>query len=112
MKRLVALVLAPDGQVSDSAAAALLAGLSRSDLKRFLVALRTELKKRVVQVAVAGRKDSSMDETIARAYPGRRLDVETDESLGAGVKVSAGDDVVDASVHGYIREMIEELRST
>ena len=32
-----------------------------------------------------------------------------DEALGAGVKVSAGDDVVDASVHGYIREIIEEL---
>lgn len=32
-----------------------------------------------------------------------------DEALGAGVKVSAGDDVVDASVQGYIREIIEEL---
>jgi hypothetical protein len=112
MKRLVALVLTADGQVNDSVAAEIIAGLSRSDLKKFLVALRTELKKRVVQVAVAGRRAISMDDTIARVYPGRRLDVETDESLGAGVKVSAGDDIVDASVHGYIREMIEELEST
>jgi hypothetical protein len=112
MKRLVALVLTPDGQVDDASAAEIIAGLSRPDLKKFLAALRTELKKRIVQVAIAGRRASSMDQTIARVYPGRRLDVEIDESLGAGVKVSAGDDIVDASVHGYIREMIEELGST
>jgi hypothetical protein len=112
VKKLVALVMSPDGQVNDSAAADILAGLSRSDLKRFLAALRTELKKRVVQVNVAGRKGSAMEQTISRIYPGRRLDVETDETLGAGVKVSAGDDIVDASVHGYIREIIEELEST
>lgn len=112
MKRLVALALAPDGQVNDVVAAELLSQLSRSDLKRFLAAFRLELKKRVVLVAVAGRPGAALDEAIARAYPGRRLDVETDEALGAGVKVSAGDDIVDASVHGYIREMIEELGST
>jgi len=112
MKRLVLLVLTPDGQVNDAVAAEIMAGLSRSDLKRFLIALRTELKKRIVQVAVAGRRDRSTDQVIAAAYPGRRLDVETDETLVAGVKVSAGDDIVDASVHGYIREMIEELGRT
>jgi hypothetical protein len=112
MKRLVALVLAPDGQVNDDAAAQIIAGLSRTDLKRFRVAFLLELKRRVVQVAVAGRPGVALHEAIARAYPGRRLDLETDEALGAGVKVSAGDDIVDASVHGYIREMIEELGST
>jgi hypothetical protein len=112
MKRLVALVLAPDGQVNDDVAAQLLAHLSRPDLKKFLAAFRLELRKRVVLVAVAGRPGTALGEAVERAYPGRRLDVETDESLGAGVKVSAGDDIVDASVRGYIREMIEELGST
>jgi hypothetical protein len=111
MKRLVALALSPDGQVNDEVAAQLLA-LPRSELKRFLVAFRLELRKRIVVVAVAGSPGTALGEAVARAYPGRRLDVETDEALGAGVKVSVGDDVVDASVHGYIREMIEELGST
>jgi hypothetical protein len=112
MKRLVALALSPDGQVNDEVASLLLSDLSRSDLKKFLAAFRLELRKRVVMVAVAGSPGTALGEAVARAYPGRRLDVETDEALGAGVKVSAGDDVVDASVHGYIREMIEELEST
>lgn len=111
MKRLVALALSPDGRVNDEVAAQLLS-LPRSELKRFLVAFRLELRKRIVVVAVAGGPGAALGEAVARAYPGRRLDVETDEALGAGVKVSAGDDVVDASVHGYIRELIEELEST
>jgi len=112
MKRLVALALAPDGQVNDEVASLLLSQLSRSDLKKFLAALRIELRKRVVQVAVAGRPGQALEQAVARVWPGRRLDVETDDSLGAGVKVSAGDDIMDASVQGYIREMIEELGST
>src|SRR5271157_4680032 len=112
MKRLVALALAPDGQVNDEVAIKLLSQLSRSDLKKFLAALRIELKKRIVQVTVAGRPGPALEQAAARNWPGRRLDVETDDSLGAGVKVSAGDDIVDASVQGYIREMIEELGST
>jgi hypothetical protein len=109
MKKLVALILTPDGQVRDDIASEVLSHLSRSDLKKFLVALRLELKRRIVQVMVAGRTGAALDDAVALAWPGRRLDVETDETLGAGVKVSAGDDIVDASVHGYIREIIEEL---
>ena len=75
MKKLVALVLTPDGQVDETAAAEIIAGLSRRT-KKFLAALRSELRKRVVQVAVAGGTGSTMEEVIAAAYPGRRLDVE------------------------------------
>jgi hypothetical protein len=112
MKRLVALALSPDGQVNEEVAARLLSQLSRSDLKRFLFALRMELKKRFVQVTVAGQAGAALAQAVARSWPGRRLDLHSDDSLGAGVKVSAGDDIVDASVNGYIREMIEELGST
>ena len=112
MNRLVALVLNAQGDVNEDVAASILAGLSRAELKRFLAAFRLELKRRVVQVTLAGRADASLDRTIGQAYPGRALRVRPDEALGAGVKVSAGDDVVDASVHGYIREIIEELGNT
>jgi hypothetical protein len=109
MKRLVALALASDGQVKDDVAADILSGLSRSDLKKFLAAIRLELRRRVVRVGIAGQPGAALGEAVARAYPGRTLDVEPDEALGAGVKVRAGDDIMDASVHGYIRGIIEEL---
>lgn len=112
MKRLVSLVLGTDDQVKEDIAAEIVAGLSRSELKKFLAAFRLEMRRRIVRVSLAGEAGPALDAALSRAYPGRRLDVEKDEALGAGVKVSAGDDVVDASVHGYIREIIEELGGT
>lgn len=112
MNRLVALVLDPGGDVKEDIAARILAELNRAELKKFLADLRLELKRRVVQVGVAGDGGPGLDEALGRAYPGRALRVQQDDALGAGVKVSAGDDIVDASVHGYIREIIEELGNT
>jgi hypothetical protein len=112
MNRLVALALTEDGEVKEEVAARIVTELSRSELKHFLAALRLELKRRVVQVALAGDAGSALDRTMKRAYPGRAVRVQQNKSLGAGVRVSAGDDIVDASVHGYIREIIEELGGT
>ncbi|HTO22012.1 MAG TPA: F0F1 ATP synthase subunit delta [Spirochaetia bacterium] len=112
MNRLVGLVLDQRGEVREDIAARVLADLSRGELKKFLAALRLELRRRVVQVGLAGDAGPGLDAAIGRTWPGRALRVREDPALGAGVKVSAGDDVVDASVHGYIREIIEELGST
>jgi hypothetical protein len=109
MNRLVSLALDAGGEVKDDVAARILSDLSRAELKKFLAALRLELKRRVVHVGVAGEAGAGLDAVIGRTWPGRTLRVRKDEALGAGVKVSAGDDVVDASVQGYIREIIEEL---
>ena len=112
MNRLVALALDENGDVRADVAARILGELSRAELKRFLAALRLELRRRLVRVSVAGKADGAVDRAIGRAYPGRPLRVQQDEALGAGVKVSAGDDVMDASVQGYIRQIIEELGTT
>jgi hypothetical protein len=112
MNRLVSLLLDASGEANEDVAARILADLSRAELKKFLAALRLELKRRVVLVGLAGEAGPGLDATIRRTWPGRTLQVQKDEALGAGVKVSAGDDVVDASVHGYIRGIIEELGTT
>ena len=54
MNKLVALVFGPDDQVKEDVAAQIIAGLSRSELKRFLAAFRLEMRRRIVQVALAG----------------------------------------------------------
>lgn len=56
-----------------------------------------------------GSRESEVSEAIGERYPGRELSIYRDEGLGAGVKVSAGDDIVDASVKGYLRELLEEI---
>jgi F0F1-type ATP synthase delta subunit len=108
----VRLALTPDGEVNEEVAATLLERLTRPQLKRFLAALRQELKRRRVYVTVAGAPDPSVGPAVGEQYPGRDIGVEQDETLGAGVRISAGDDIVDASVRGYIREIIGDLEGT
>jgi hypothetical protein len=112
VKKLVALALAPDGQVREDVAAQVLDLLSRSQLKDFLAALRRELRRRQVHVTMAGAGGAEMDRALAESYPGREVSLAQDAALGGGVHIAAGDDIVDASMRGYVREIIEELGGT
>jgi F0F1-type ATP synthase delta subunit len=112
VKRLVALALTPEGEVREEVAARLLESLSRSQLKEFLAALRREMKRRQVHVTLAGEASATVGHSLAKSYPGRELTLAQDAALGGGVRIAAGDDIVDASMRGYIREIIEELGGT
>ena len=112
MRRLIDLALGPDGEIRDEVAERILRELSRSDLKRFLVTLRRRLKQRQVFVTLAGSPAAGMEESLSRTYGDRAVTIESDQSMGAGVRVHAGDDIIDASVRGYIRDIIEKLEDT
>jgi F0F1-type ATP synthase delta subunit len=112
VKRLVALAFTPEGEVRDEVASSLLEQLSRSQLKEFLAALLREMKRRQVHVTLAGEADAGVGDSLAKSYPGREVTLVQDAALGGGVRISAGDDIVDASMRGYIREIIEELGGT
>ncbi len=112
MNRLVQLTFAPDGGINEEIAAWVLASLSRSQLKSYLAALRREMRRRRVYVALSGGKESEVSAQVGEQYPGKELSVYRDDELGAGVKVRAGDDIVDASVTGYLRKLLEEIGKT
>ena len=112
MDRLARLVLTPDGQIDGQAASALLAGFTRAQLKAFLAALRREMTRRMVSVEVAGEPGASVGTAMAERFPGRAVEVVRQESLGGGIKLRAGDDIVDASIQGYIKGIIEKLEGT
>jgi hypothetical protein len=112
MDRLAKLVLTADGQVDEQAASAVLAGFTRGQLKEFLAALRREIVRRKVSVEVAGEPGGSVSAAMAERYPDRAVEVVRQESLGGGVRLRAGDDIVDASIQGYIKGIIEKLEGT
>ena len=108
----IKLAFSPNGEVNNEVAAMLLERLTRTQLKGFLSALRRELKRKLVYVSVAGQPDAGVASAVEQQYPGRDVGVTRDESLGAGVRISAGDDIMDASIRGYIREIIGDLEGT
>ena len=109
MNRLAELSFTPAGEIDEEIAARIVDNLSRSQLKSYLAALRREMRRRRVYVAISGGRESEVSGAIGERYPGKELSVYRDDGLGAGVEVSAGDDIVDASVMGYLRELLEEI---
>jgi len=109
VNRLAELTFTPEGEINEEIAFWILEKLSRSQLKYYLAAVRREMRRRRVYVALSGGKESEVSGALGERYPGRELAVSRDEGLGAGVKVSVGDDIVDASVKGYLRELLEEI---
>jgi len=108
LRRLVRGAFSEDGTVPDDLARLLLQLSSRVQLKGFLAAMRREQVRRSVSVRIDGEQGPAR-QAVAERYPGRPLDVSADSSLGAGLRVRAGDDIVDASVSGIIRKIIAEL---
>jgi len=109
VNRLAELTFTPEGEINEEVASWVLEHLSRSQLKYYLAALRRELRRRRVYVGLSGGKESEVSGALGERYPGKELEVYRDEALGAGVRVSAGDDIVDASVTGYLKELLEEI---
>jgi ATP synthase delta (OSCP) subunit len=108
MSRLAALLMGPEGVVREDWAAEALAVLPRSELKKLRAELRRRIARGQVTVRVAGDALSAED-AVRRRYPGRVVELGQDESLGAGLRVRAGDDIIDASVRGSIRDIIKKL---
>lgn len=100
---------APEDAVEEILGQAL-SGLTRSELKGLLMALRAEERRRGVRVSVASPADRPAAEGLAPLYRERPLRVSIDPSLGAGIVMAAGDDVVDASVAGMIRAAVDGMK--
>lgn len=112
MKRLIDILLGPNGEIREEIAERILRDLSRSELKRFLTTLKREMARRRVDVTLAGMATAAIGTSMTGRYPGREVEVAQDDFLGAGVRVRAGDDIFDASIRGYIRGIIEKLEGT
>ena len=109
-RRLARALLDAPAQAGETAMREALSGLTRRELKGLLAALREEDGRRSVRVSVALSADRPAAETLAPLYKGRAMEVSTDPSLGAGMVVAAGDDIIDASVKGMIHAAVEGMR--
>jgi F0F1-type ATP synthase delta subunit len=109
-KKLARLTLTTSGEVDGRIASFALNRLSRSELKNYLFHLREEIARRRVEVSVAGPADETLWKELEKEFSDKETIVSSDETLGAGVRVRDGDDVIDASVKGLVEETIDRLK--
>jgi hypothetical protein len=97
-------------EVDERIASFMLGRLTRGELKWCLHALRRELAARSVAVSVAAAADLGTAEDLSRGFGEGPRTVSADVALGGGFLIRAGDDLIDASVKGYLNATIERLR--
>jgi hypothetical protein len=109
MRRLAEQSIAPDGSVDERVAEAVLRRLTRAQLKEYLAGLRRQVRAQRVEAAVSGGTPEDAQRALSGAFSGKEIVVTKDDALGGGLTVSSGDDVLDASVRGYLRTTMDRL---
>lgn len=117
LKKLAQLTLLPAppategaAEVNEEVASYVLDQLARSQLKDYLFELRAEVARGIVSASVSGGARGPVESGLGRRFGDKQALVSIDESLGAGLIVTAGNDRLDASIKGLFRQTIEKLR--
>jgi len=84
--------------------------LSKKELKTFVNLLFWETKNRKVAVSYAGSMTENHKKRIESLFPGKKAEFKEDSSLAAGVKFEYGDYVLDYSVSGIIKRILENIK--
>ncbi len=103
----MAFLAGPEGEAAQKYA---LETLPKRDLKKYMLYLKNETSKRRVSVSTAGVSDEGTRKTIGEVFKGRDIRYETDPSLGAGMVLEHGDNIVRLSVKNIIERAINGIK--
>ena len=101
---------AEHNEMSDKDLNWLFSRLSKKELKTFVNLLSWEIKNRKVDVSYAGSMTDDHKKRIKLLFPGKRAEFKEDASLAAGVKFEYGDYILDYSVSGIIKRVLENIK--
>lgn len=85
--------------------------LGKQDLKIFLMYFKQMIDKKTVYVKSATEITNQSLQILKNNFDGKKILVEEDKSLGAGVKLKIDDMVVDFTIKNYINETIAQLKN-
>lgn len=88
-----------------------LSNLSKADLKTYLFYLRKAIKQHTVYITSPNALGESDQKTLSEKFPGKMVQFSSDAALGAGLKIQNGDNVLDTSIHGVLKNVFNQLKS-
>ena len=99
-----------DGQVNRTVAEFVMTKLNRTQLKTYVMYLKNELIKDKVNVKTSEMIDQETEKQFQSLFAEKELQFETDEALGAGIYVKAGDTIIDLTMKNYINQTVNQLK--
>ena len=86
---------------------------SRKDLKLLMKLLSEDIKNKNVTAFFAGHIDDNNKKKVETLFPGKKVTFKRDdESLGAGVRFEYEDYVLDYSVSGMVKRILNGIRES
>ncbi|MDR1941095.1 MAG: F0F1 ATP synthase subunit delta [Endomicrobium sp.] len=116
MKRLqikeLARAAVESGGLSDKDFQWVLGNFSRNELKMFANMLAWEVKNKTLVVNYAGEISEPDKKRITSLFAGKTPEFKRNEDLVAGVRLEYGDFVLDYSVSGIIKRILNSMRES
>lgn len=100
-----------DGKIHPKIAKFVMQNLNKTDLREYLFYLKQEIKNQIVFVRTPQDLLAAEKKQIEKLYVSKRILFENDKSLGAGITILNNDNIIDASLKGYIDQAIQELKN-
>ncbi len=96
-----------DNNLDDKNVFAIAEHLSRKDLKQYIKALRKEEKKRTVYIDVFSKSINT--EELKKSFPNKRLSINQDSTLLAGIRIKNGDDVYKLNIKDKLEDIAAHI---
>jgi F-type H+-transporting ATPase subunit delta len=91
----------------------ILSNLSRQELKLFMRLLSKEIKDSSVTASFAGELSDTNKKKITAMFPNKKiLFKRDDENISGGVRFEYGDFVLDYSVSGIVKRILNDIRES
>ena len=84
----------------------------KAELKTFIFYLKKEIAERNVLVTLAGHPEKSTENAIKELFKEKQVAFGTDKSLGAGLTIEHGDNVISMNIKNMIERAIGTLKGT
>ena len=106
----LAILVAQEKVVSKKSCDFILKSLNRNNVKAFLYFYRNELQKKRAYVTTASGLSIKSMTYLKTLFKNKEIISTTDASVGAGIKISHNDFIVDYTFKGYLDYTIELLK--
>jgi hypothetical protein len=108
----LAVKTAADGDVPSGVQEFVLSRMTRRELKQFLFHLKNEVRRQRVVVRAPSHPGDAVLKQLAALFPARTMHFEADASVGAGLQVEYGDNLVNYNIKSIIVQALKACRDT
>ncbi len=98
------------GNLDEKKVSRITKALNRSDLRKYINALKLIAQKSTVKVWTSTNLDKKTQESLKSLFKGKKIQTLKDEDLLAGIKIQDFDNIYDLNIKNTLNTMVSHIR--